>query len=294
MTKKIVCLGMGYIATALAARLSAKGWAVTGTCTSVAKRAALADKNVPVALFSPEHFLSAEILGGATHLISSIPPGDQDDAAAAWLAQNIENAEGLEWAALLSTTGVYGDHDGDWVDEKSDLRPTAPRSRRRAQAEQQWLDLHREHGIPVHIFRLAGIYGPGRNPLDGIRAGTARRIVKPDLMLGRIHLEDIVGVLMASIERPRAGSIYNVTDDEPAPPQEVVAYGCRMLGIEPPPEEDFDTAEMSSLGRSFYLDSKKVRNDQIKRELGYKLRYPTYREGIAALMSEPPQAPRRR
>ncbi|MDA0367966.1 MAG: SDR family oxidoreductase [Proteobacteria bacterium] len=293
MTKKIVCLGMGYVATALADRLSTQGWAVAGTCTSVAKRAALADGIVSITLFSPEHLLSAEILSGATHLISSIPPDDQGDAAAAWLAQNIGSAEGLEWAALLSTTGVYGDRHGDWADEESDLRPTAPRSQRRAQAEQQWLDLHREHGVPVHIFRLAGIYGPGRNPLDGIRAGTARRIVKPGLMLGRIHLEDILGVLMASIERPHAGSIYNVTDDEAAPPQDVVAYGCRALGVEPPPEEDFDTAEMSSHGRSFYLDSKRVRNDRIKRELGYRLRYPTYREGIAALMSEPPRARRR-
>ena len=283
MTKKLVCLGMGYSAAALADRLTAQGWAVVGTCTSPEKRVALAARGVTAALFSRQEPLSPDILVGATHLVSSIPPDEHGDLAAAWLADNVAATGGLVWAGLLSTTGVYGNRNGDWVDEAADLRPTAVRSRRRVDSERAWLELHRAHGIPTHVFRLAGIYGPGRNPLDRIRRGEARRIVKPGLVLGRIHLEDIVGVLCASMEKPRPGAIYNVTDDEPAPPQDVIAYGCGLLGVDPPPVEDFADADMSAMARSFYVECKRVRNDRIKRELGYRLRYPTYREGLAAL-----------
>ncbi len=287
MTKKLVCLGMGYSAAALAQRLLPQGWTIVGTCRSDEKRVDLAARGFGTVLFSRQDALSADVLDGATHVISSISPDEHGDLAAAWLAENVTVAGRLQWAALLSTTGVYGDRGGDWVDEDAELRPTGIRSQRRVASERAWLDLYRAHGIPTHIFRLAGIYGPGRSPLDRIRHGDARRIVKPGLVLGRIHLADIVGVLSASMENPRPGAIYNVTDDEPAPPQDVVTYGCGLLGIEPPPTEDFTDAEMSAMARSFYEDCKRVRNDRMKRELGYRLCYPTYRDGLAALAASP-------
>ena len=286
MTKKLLCLGMGYVASALAARLADEGWDIVATCTTLAKQKVLQKQGVTAALFSPEHDLAASLLAGVTHIVSSIPPDEDGDPAAAWLTQHAAHAKGVVWAALLSTTGVYGDRGGDWVDEESDLRPTSPRSVRRVESERQWRTLHEAHALPTHIFRLAGIYGPDRNPLERILAGTAHRIVKPGLRLSRIHRDDIVGILCASIAKPRAGAIYNVADDEPAPPQDVVTFGCSLLGVTPPPEQDFATAEMSPMARSFYLDNKKVRNDRLKSDLGYALMYPTYREGLTALLAE--------
>jgi nucleoside-diphosphate-sugar epimerase len=289
MTDKLLCLGMGYVASALSDRLLTKGWDVVATCTSLAKQNVLEAKGIPTALFSPEHALPGSLLEGVTHVVSSIPPSESGDLAAEWLAQNAAQAGGVTWAAYLSTTGVYGDRDGAWVDEGVDLHPTSPRSMRRVVAEQQWQSLRDQCALPMHIFRLAGIYGPGRNPLERIRAGKAHRIIKPGLNLSRIHRDDIVGILCASIKKPNPGAIYNVADDEPAPPQDVVTFGCSLLGVDPPPEEAFEAAEMSPMGRSFYLDNKKVRNDRIKRDLGYAMIYPTYREGLAALLDTPPQ-----
>lgn len=289
MTNKLLCLGMGYVATALAKRLSTADWSIAGTCTTAAKQKTLESKGFAATLFSREHALSPSILEGVTHLVCSIPPDEHGDLASEWLAANLAKTKGVHWAALLSTTGVYGDRDGAWVDEDVDLRPTSLRSTRRAAAEARWRALQTAHAFPVHIFRLAGIYGPDRNPLDRVRNGTARRIVKPGLMLSRIHREDIVGTLSASIERPDPGAIYNVADDEPAPPQDVVAFGCTLLGVAPPPEESFETATISPMARSFYADNKKIRNDRLGRDLGYHLTYPTYREGLTALLAEPPQ-----
>lgn len=287
MTNKLLCLGMGYVATALASRLAAEGWEIAATCTSAEKQASLADNGFGAALFSPDHDLAPSILEGVTHIVSSIPPNEAGDPAAAWLAQYADQTAAVRWAGLLSTTGVYGNRDGAWVDENSELRPTSPRSRRRVDAERQWHALHQTHGLPVHIFRLAGIYGPGRNPLERIRKGAAQRIVKPGLKLSRIHRDDIVGILCASIAQPNAGAIYNVADDEPAPPQDVVTFGCSLLGVAPPPEEDFASAEMSPMARSFYLDNKMVGNGRLRDELGYALAYPTYREGLKALLVDP-------
>lgn len=286
VTNKLLCLGMGYVATALAQRLSRADWSVAGTCTTAAKQGVLESKGIAATLFSREYALSPSILEGVTHLVCSIPPDEHGDLASEWLAANMALTKGLQWAALLSTTGVYGNRDGAWVDEDADLRPTSPRSSRRAAAEAQWRALQNAHAFPAHIFRLAGIYGPGRNPLDRVRGGTARRIVKPGLMLSRIHREDIVGILCASIEASDPGAIYNVADDEAAPPQDVVAFACALLGVVPPLEEDFETATMSPMARSFYLDNKRIRNDRFKRDLGYQLTYPTYREGLTALLAE--------
>lgn len=244
-------------------------------------------------LFTRENPLPASAFDGVTHVVSSVPPDEDGDPVVDVHGADLAASTTLTWAALLSTTGVYGDHDGGWVDEETALTPTSARSERRVVAEAAWQALHGDHGVPVHVFRLAGIYGPGRNPLDPIRAGTARRIVKPGLVLGRIHRDDIVGALRASMARPAPGTVYNVTDDEPAVPAEVVAYGCQLLGVEPPAEEAFETAEMSPLARSFYVDNKRVRNDRLKKELGYAFKYPTYRAGLEALLDEPPQPPRR-
>src|SRR5262249_20681584 len=160
----------------------------------------------------------------------------------------------------LSTTGVYGDRGGGMVDEASALLPTGPRGRARVAAEQGWLALHRDHGVPVHIFRLAGIYGPGRNALTTVRSGQARRIVKPGQVFSRIHVDDIAAVLRASMSRPRPGAIYNVCDDDPAPPQDVIALACELLNVPPPPEIPYADAEptMSEMARSFYTDNKRV------------------------------------
>lgn len=289
MTNKLLCLGMGYVATALATRLAAEGWEIAATCTNAEKQQVLEKEGFVAALFSSDNDLAPSILEGVTHIVSSIPPNEAGDPAAAWLARHTSRLVDVTWAALLSTTGVYGDRDGAWVDEAADLRPTSPRSQRRVDAERQWLSLHQTNGLPAHVFRLAGIYGPGRNPLDRIRSGTAHRIVKPGLKLSRIHRDDIVGILCASIARPNPGAIYNVADDEPAPPQDVVTFGCSLLGVTPPPEEDFATAEMSPMARSFYLDNKKILNSRLRDELGYVLAYPTYRDGLKALLVDPLQ-----
>ncbi|NWG45986.1 MAG: NAD-dependent epimerase/dehydratase family protein, partial [Alphaproteobacteria bacterium] len=194
-------------------------------------------------------------------------------------------APGLVWVGYLSTTGVYGDRGGEWVDEESPLAPTTERGARRVEAEAGWRALAEAHGLPLHIFRLAGIYGPGRNQLETVRAGTARRLHKPGQVFSRIHVEDVAACLLASLRRPRPGAVYNLCDDEPAPPAEVVAHAAALLGVPPPPLEDFETAAptLSPMARSFYAESKRVRNDRLAAELGVRLRYPSYREGLAAL-----------
>jgi nucleoside-diphosphate-sugar epimerase len=192
----------------------------------------------------------------------------------------------FSWIGYLSTTGVYGDRGGDWVDETSPCTPTSERGKWRVAAEQEWLGYWHDTGLPVHIFRLAGIYGPGRGPFAKLRAGTARRIVKAAQVFSRIHVEDIATVLEASIARPHPGAIYNVCDDEAAPPEDVIAHAAKLLGLPVPPAEAFDEAEMSPMARSFYAESKRVSNARIKSELRVKLTYPTYREGLAALLAE--------
>ena len=194
----------------------------------------------------------------------------------------IASAKHLEWVGYLSTTGVYGDHDGGWVDETSALTPATKRGRARVDAEAEWQTL----GLPLHIFRLAGIYGPGRGPFAKVRNGTARRIIKKGQVFSRCHVDDIAQVLEASIEKPNPGAIYNICDDDPAPPQDVLAYAAELLGLPLPPAVDFETAEMTPMARSFYAESKRVRNDRIKDELGVRLLHPTYRDGLQALLSE--------
>ncbi len=285
--RRLFVFGLGYSALALARRLKARGWRIAGTCRSEERRAALAAEGVQVFVYDGVAKLAdaATALAGTTHLLQSIPPGSEGDPVLRHHASDLANLQGLRWVGYLSTTGVYGDRGGDWVDEKAGLHPTGPRGRARVTAEQAWLDLAR-FGLAVHLFRLAGIYGPGRSALDTVREGRARRIVKPGQVFSRIHVEDIASVLEASIGKPNPGAAYNVCDDDAAPPQDVIAYACALLGVEAPPEIPYAEAapSMSEMARSFYADSKRVANHRIKTELGVRLAYPDYRVGLKALL----------
>ena len=288
----LFCFGLGYTAMALGRRMNTtRGWRVSGTCRKPARRAALGALGIEAALFDGSAPMDRpELLAQATHVLLSIPPDADGDPAyrhhAADLAADLARAEKLEWVGYLSTTGVYGDRAGGWVDETAELLATSDRGRRRIEAEAGWLAWGTETGIPVQLFRLAGIYGPGRSAADQVKAGTAKRIDRPDHLFSRIHVEDAATVLAASIARPRAGGIYNVCDDEPAAPADVVAYVCELLGIEPPPLVPFEDAyaEMSPMARSFWADDRRVRNDRIRDELGVALAYPDYRTGMRAVL----------
>ncbi|MDJ0951880.1 MAG: SDR family oxidoreductase [Alphaproteobacteria bacterium] len=287
---RLFIFGLGYSATALARSVLTDGGTVAGTVRSEAKRAEIADSGVEAHLFDRDRPLEepARALAGATHILSSVPPDAAGDPVidqhGADLAALASSAQPPRWIGYLSTTGVYGDRDGGWVDEASELFPTGPRGERRLAAERAWLALGERTGIPVHLFRLAGIYGPGRSALDTVRAGRARRIVKPGQVFSRIHVDDIVQVVRASMAHPNPGAAYNVCDDEAAPPQEVIAHACDLLGVAPPPLVPFEPAALSDMARSFYRDNKRVRNDRIKTELGVELGYPDYRSGLRALL----------
>lgn len=280
MGRVMLVFGHGYTAEALSRRLLAEGWRVIGTSRSEPKLAAMEALGVE-ALRWPGADLS-EALAAASHVLLSIAPGPEGDPVLAELGAEIAAAR-PDWLGYLSTTAGYGDHGGGWVDEDTPLSPSTERGRWRVAAESGWQELAGQTQLPLHIFRLAGIYGPGRGPFAKLRAGTARRIVKPGQVFSRIHVEDIAEVLMASIARPSPGAVYNVCDNEAAPPEDVIGMAAELLGLPMPEAEDFASAEMSPMARSFYAESKKVKNDRIRNDLGVRLRYPTYREGLRAL-----------
>lgn len=285
---RLFVFGLGYSALRLCDHLLAAGWTVAGTCQSAEKAAALRRRGIDAQVFDRGRPLpdAADLLRGATHVLDSIPPDEAGDPVADRHGDAIAVLPNLRWVGYLSTTGVYGDAGGDWVDEDSPACPANDRGRRRLAAENAWLGLWRDENVPVHVFRLAGIYGPGRSVLDQLRAGTARRIVKPGHVFSRIHVDDIVAVLAASMERPDPGAVYNLSDDEPASGADVVAYGCSLLGVPVPPEVPVDAADLSPMARSFYAENRRVRNARIKRGLGITLKYPSYREGLAAILSD--------
>jgi len=283
----LFCFGLGYCAAVLARRLKAKGWRITGSARTSEAAAALRQDGFETVLVDGKAPFDAGLIDGVTHVLASAPPDEDGDPVLRVAAPAlIAHAGAIDWLGYLSTTGVYGDRGGGWVDEDSPLKPSTTRGARRLAAEREWLALWHEHGLPVHLFRLAGIYGPGRNQLCSFLDGGARRIAKPGQVFSRIHVDDIAGVLEASIARLHPGRAYNVCDDEPAPPQEVIAYAARLMGREPPPEIAFEEADLSPMAKSFYAESKRVSNARIKGELGYTLRYPTYREGLKALVAE--------
>jgi len=280
--------GIGYSASAYIVHLRQTAPAsISGTARTPDKVAELRAAGIDAVLFDGTGGTTevADRLGRTTHLLISVPPGAAGDPVLLDHAKDVAASETLRSIAYLSTVGVYGDHGGAWVDEETPERPVSVRSVERVAAETAWRNLARGAGKPLAILRLAGIYGPGRNALANIADGTARRLVKPGQVFNRIHVADIAAAIEAAFARAADG-IFNITDDDPGPPQDVVAHAASLLGVPPPPEIPFETAELSPMARSFYGENKRVANGKMKAELGVRLRYPTYREGLAALLAE--------
>ena len=279
--------GMGYSSLATARAIHRHIDAdipIAGTTRNLDSLESFADADYRVHIFdgaSPGETLG-EDLHRATHVIVSIPPNEGGDPVLNRHRDDLDAARRLEWICYFSTVGVYGDFGGAWVDETAPTRPINARSRLRVAVEQQWRDYADSRGLPLLILRLAGIYGPGRSAFDKLRDGTARRIIKPDQVFNRIHVDDIGRVTQLAAERRLAGT-FNLADDEPAPPQDLVTYAARLVGVEPPPEVPFEVAPMTEMARSFYADNKRVSSQAIKAALGIELSYPTYREGLDAI-----------
>ncbi|MBO9412302.1 MULTISPECIES: SDR family oxidoreductase [unclassified Ruegeria] len=277
MTGTLFSFGHGYSAQELTRLLAPHGWRATGTTRDPAQSPALRASGAEPVVWPGQQVN----LDGVTHLLISTAPNADGDPVLATLHDEITaRAAQFKWVGYLSTTAVYGDHQGAWVDESTPATPTAQRGKWRVQAEQQWLSIP---NLPTHIFRLAGIYGPGRGPFSKLKRVGMRRIIKPGQVFSRIHVADIAQVLAASMSTPNPGAIYNVCDDEPVPPQDVIAYAAELQGLPLPPAVPFDEAELTPMARSFYNENKRVRNDRIKDELGVKLLYPDYRVGLDSL-----------
>jgi len=281
---RLFCFGMGYSARATVLRMMPRLTTCWGTTRSPDKAAVITALGVEAIVWDgskPDKALS-DALTRATHILTSVAPGDDGDPVINHCADLLAKAAPSA-ICYLSTVGVYGNHDGAWVDETSECKPVSERSIRRLAAERQWIGFGKKTGIPVSIIRLAGIYGPGRGPFRKLKAGTSRRIVKPGQVFNRIHVDDIAQICEAALVR-RATGIFNGTDDEPAPPQDVIVYAAGLIGIEPPPEVAFEEAEMTEMARTFYGENKKVNNARTKRELDITLIHPTYREGQSAIL----------
>lgn len=280
MSMRFLIIGAGYSGLAIARELSGRADAMTGTTRSRDKFERLRSAGIEPALFSREEIdpLVREQLTGATHLVIAAGPDTAGDAALDLLADDILAAPGLGWIGYLSTVGVYGDHEGGWVDETTECRPRPGRSDDRLAVEQGWEKLAARKGVPLAILRLSGIYGPGRNAFLNLERGTARRIVKDGQVFNRIHLDDIAGAT-AFLAEKRLGGVYNVTDEEPSPPQDVVTYAAGLMGVEPPPETAFEAADMSPMALSFWGEVKRVSNGKL-RDAGYVFRQPNYRAAL--------------
>lgn len=281
----ILILGLGYSAGFFARAALTRGWEVTGTVRSAEKAAELSREGIRTLVFGGFAVSSAlaKAVAAADAVLVSVQPAEDGDPALGVLRDALAAAPNLRWIGYLSTIGVYGDQGGAWIDEDTPPAPTNARTRQRVDIEEGWLQLGRDSGKPVQIFRLSGIYGPGRNAITKLRHGTANRLIKPGQVFNRIHVDDIAGVLMASLAQPRQGAVYNVTDDEPGPPQDVITFAAGLTGLEPPPEIPFEQAQLSPMAASFYGESKRVSNGLVKREFDYVFRYPTYREALHAL-----------
>ncbi len=280
--KKLFCFGYGYVCARLGERLKSYDWEIAGTTTDPDKKKALLAQGIDAHLFDASRPLSdpAQALKGVTHILLSVPPANEGDIVAEIHGADIASLPSLEWVGYLSTTAVYGNRDGKWVDETSPPAPTSKRGSLRLKAEEQWRSFLTADNLPVHFFRLAGIYGPGRSAVDAIKAGTSRRIDKPGHAFNRIHVDDVVEVLIASINHPKPGEIYNLADDNPVPSHEVIEFACRMMSIEIPPLQPYDQSDMPPIVRSFYTDNKRISNEKIKTDLGVKLLYPDYKTGL--------------
>jgi len=272
--KQLFVFGFGYSARALSKHLTGQDWQIEGTMREANTRGLM--------VWPGDNPILA--LNRASHVLISIAPNAAGDPVLREIGEYFRsNAHRFDWVGYLSTTGVYGDHQGGWVDEATPVAPSTMRGKLRVAAEQDWQAIP---NLPLHIFRLAGIYGPGRGPFAKLQAGTARRIVKSGQYFSRIHVEDLAQIIAASMARPDPGAIYNVCDDLAAPPEDVIAYAARLLDLPVPVAEEFETAEMTPMARSFYAESKKVRNDRIKSDLGIALKYPDYKSGLQAILAK--------
>ncbi len=283
--RKLFCFGMGYTAQALARRASGTTTVIgTSRTPGGEPRCVLFDGTRP----------SRDVvraLQGASHVLLSIPPSAAGDPALIHHGADLAALGTVRWIGYLSTIGVYGDAAGAWVDEDSPVRPLSERSQRRADAEDSWRCFGQAHGLCVQVFRLPGIYGPARSAIDSVRAGTARPVIKAGQVFNRIHVDDIAAALALAMDRAETGEpcafdTFNVVDDEPAPPQEVIAYAARLLGMAPPSEVPIEAANLSEMGLSFYRESKRVRNLRLKAALGWVPAYPTYREGLGDIAAQ--------
>ncbi|MEP3247919.1 MAG: SDR family oxidoreductase [Sneathiella sp.] len=282
MTPNLFCFGYGFTAREIARQHS--DWTVWGTARSFSAEAAEASNATLMQFSGTDPVPGFDALReDITHILLSVPPTEEGDPVRKIMGDLLCDLPSLKWIGYLSTTGVYGDLNGGMATEETPVRPSGIRGQRRVEAEAAWQQLHREGGLPLHIFRLPGIYGPGRNQMVSLMNGKAHRIVKPGHVFSRIHVEDLARILVASMKKPDPGRIYNVADDMPAPPQDVVQYAAELLEREPPPLQDFETADLSPMARSFYSDNKTVNNARIKAELGISLMYPTYKDGLDAL-----------
>jgi nucleoside-diphosphate-sugar epimerase len=270
--------GLGYVGQHLGRALIADGWRVGGTTRTAAYCENLKMQGFEATVWDETISFPTQLLESATHILVTIPPDEKGDV----VLRHLDFANiSPKWIGYLSATSVYGNHQGAWVTEKSSLDPTSARGRQRQLAETQWLEKNNQDPtFPIHVFRLSGIYGPGRSVLDAIRSGTAQRLDKPGHVFSRIHIDDIVCVLKASMAAPQPGEVYNLADDEPAATADVIAYGCELLGFDVPPLVSFDQAKVSEVLREFYADNKRVANDKIKESLKVSLACPTYREGL--------------
>lgn len=288
--KKLFCFGYGYVAENLAKALKAQdsSWEICGTTRDPEKRAQMREDGVKAFLFYDDKAFNDPIfmLDGVTHILISIPPNAQGDPVFQSHARDILQIPTVQWVGYCSSTSVYGNRDGDWVDEKSEIRPSSERGSKRARAESAWLKMRRIAGIPINIFRISGIYGPGRSAIDAVRAGDSRRINKPGHVFNRMHIDDIVQVMIASMSQPKPGDIYNLADDLPVSSHELISYACQLLGKTPPPMIDFKDVDMAPIARSFYKDNKRVRNNKIKEKLGITLKYPDYKSGLDAIFAQ--------
>ena len=285
---RLLCIGMGYSAGAVARLLAPQDWTIAGTSRS----ADGADRIAAIG-YSGDRYDSvtvtpdmAKAIRLATHILVSVAPGTMGDPVLATCREHLADSNTLQWIGYLSTVGVYGDTGGAWVDEDTPPNPRQERTIRRVEAERAWLEFGAATRRSAQVFRIAGIYGPGRNPLLNLLDGSAQRIVKPGQVFNRIHVDDIAQGVAAGLLLGQPGRIYNLTDDEPAPPDDVIVHAAQLLGREPPPPIPFADAKLSPMAASFYADNRRVRNDRLRNELGVDLQYPTYRDGLAALAAE--------
>jgi nucleoside-diphosphate-sugar epimerase len=289
-SKKLFCFGYGYVAQQLAKTLKEQdpSWEICGTTRDLDKLQMMRQDGVKGYIFSDKAPLSDALftLQGVTHMLMSIPPNKNGGIVFQLHARDILKVASMKWIGMCSSTSVYGDRNGEWVDENSEIRPTSERGTKRARAESAWLKMRRIAGIPINIFRISGIYGPGRSAIDTVRAGNPRRIDKPGHAFNRVHVDDIVQVMIASMDQPSPGDIYNLADDAPVQSHELVDYACQLLGRPSPPLIPYSEVDMAPMARSFYKENKRIKNDRIKEKLGIKLKYPNYKDGLDAIFEQ--------